>query len=64
MATLNDARRVVVKIGSALLVDRETGALRSGWLTALADDVAHLRASGAPKRNGARRHQDHITAAR
>ena len=47
MATLNDARRVVVKIGSALLVDRETGALRSGWLTALADDVAHLRASGS-----------------
>ncbi len=47
MATLNDARRVVVKIGSALLVDRETGTLRSGWLTALADDVAHLRASGS-----------------
>ncbi|MGR3485099.1 MAG: glutamate 5-kinase [Paracoccaceae bacterium] len=40
------ARRVVVKIGSALLVDRATGALRSGWLHALAADVADLRARG------------------
>lgn len=47
MATLNDARRVVVKIGSALLVDRATGALRANWLASLAEDVAGLRARGA-----------------
>lgn len=47
MATLTTAQRVVVKIGSALLVDRTTGRLRSGWLRALADDVAWLRAQGA-----------------
>jgi glutamate 5-kinase len=39
------ARRLVVKIGSALLVDRATG-LREGWLTALAQDVADARARG------------------
>ncbi|SEJ63866.1 glutamate 5-kinase [Pseudooceanicola nitratireducens] len=44
MATLTDARRVVIKIGSALLVDRATGSLRADWLQSLADDVAALRA--------------------
>lgn len=43
---LADARRVVIKIGSALLVDRATGALRADWLQSLADDVARLRARG------------------
>jgi glutamate 5-kinase len=33
---LTAARRVVVKIGSALLVDRATGKLRQDWLTGLA----------------------------
>ncbi|KNG95253.1 glutamate 5-kinase [Pseudaestuariivita atlantica] len=46
MAPLSEARRVVVKIGSALLVDRDTGALRDAWLTALAADVAAIRARG------------------
>ena len=46
MATLKDAKRLVVKIGSALLVDRATGALRRDWLTSLAADVARLRARG------------------
>lgn len=41
------AQRVVVKIGSALLVDAETGALRAEWLSGLAADVAALRARGA-----------------
>ncbi|MEQ6248092.1 glutamate 5-kinase [Sulfitobacter sp. HNIBRBA3233] len=47
MATLTDARRVVVKIGSALLVDRTTGDLRADWLRSLAEDVAWLKAQGA-----------------
>lgn len=47
MATLSNARRVVVKIGSALLVDKETGCLRSEWLHSLAEDVAWVRAQGA-----------------
>jgi len=49
MATLalSSARRLVVKIGSALLVDRETGALRKDWLIGLARDVARIKARGA-----------------
>ncbi|MEL6793217.1 MAG: glutamate 5-kinase, partial [Pseudomonadota bacterium] len=43
---LSAARRVVVKVGSALLVDAATGALRSDWLAGLAADVAALRARG------------------
>jgi glutamate 5-kinase len=43
---LDDARRLVVKIGSALLADRETGALRADWLRALAEDIAMLKARG------------------
>ncbi|MBW4708268.1 glutamate 5-kinase [Roseobacter sp. YSTF-M11] len=46
MASLTTARRVVVKIGSALLVDRATGHLRSAWLTSLAADVAWLKSHG------------------
>nr|MBA3324493.1 glutamate 5-kinase [Paracoccaceae bacterium] len=43
-AILGAARRVVVKIGSALLVSAETGRLRLDWLESLAEDVAGLRA--------------------
>ena len=43
---LSAARRVVVKIGSALLVDRATGQLRQDWLAALARDVVWLKSLG------------------
>ena len=46
MAALAEIKRLVIKIGSALLVDRKTGALRHDWLQALADDVAFLKARG------------------
>ncbi|MDP4033151.1 MAG: glutamate 5-kinase [Pseudorhodobacter sp.] len=39
------AKRLVIKIGSALLVDRKIG-LRVGWLAALAEDVAAAKARG------------------
>ena len=42
---MDEFRQIVVKIGSALLVDQETG-LRSTWLEALADDIGELRAKG------------------
>lgn len=44
---LTQAKRLVVKIGSALLVDRVSGALRADWLKALAEDVARIKARGA-----------------
>jgi glutamate 5-kinase len=40
---LREARRLVVKIGSALLVDQATGRLNRAWLDALAEDIARLR---------------------
>lgn len=45
-ALLTDARRLVVKIGSALLVDGVTSELRREWLGAFIEDVARLRARG------------------
>jgi glutamate 5-kinase len=44
MASVTEARRLVVKIGSALLVDG--GRLRSDWLAGLAQDVTDMRARG------------------
>jgi hypothetical protein len=41
------ARRIVVKVGSALLVDPETGHLRRAWLTGLVEDLMRLRARGS-----------------
>ncbi|CDO59444.1 Glutamate 5-kinase / RNA-binding C-terminal domain PUA [Candidatus Phaeomarinobacter ectocarpi] len=40
------AKRVVIKIGSALLVDAASGRMRGDWLQTLGDDVARLRARG------------------
>ena len=36
---LRDAKRLVVKVGSALLVDARTGRLNRAWLESLADDL-------------------------
>jgi glutamate 5-kinase len=41
-----NAKRIVVKIGSSLLVNGATGTLKGDWLGALADDIAALRAAG------------------
>ena len=43
---LSAAKRLVVKIGSALLVDPADGSLRRAWLDSLADDIARCRARG------------------
>jgi glutamate 5-kinase len=43
---LNKARRIVVKIGSALLVDGKTGAIKAEWLASLVEDLAKARARG------------------
>lgn len=41
-----NAKRIVVKIGSALLADRATGKLKADWLNSLMDDVAELAKAG------------------
>jgi glutamate 5-kinase len=43
---LTDAKRVVVKVGSSLLVDSDKGRLNRAWLESLAADVAASRKRG------------------
>lgn len=43
---LSRAHRLIVKIGSALLVDPETGAIRRRWFAGLAEDIARCRLRG------------------
>jgi glutamate 5-kinase len=43
---LSDAKRIVVKVGSALLVDADKGRLNRAWLETFAADVARLRNRG------------------
>ena len=46
METLTGTGLAVIKVGSALLADRATGALRADWLGSLCADIADLRAAG------------------
>jgi glutamate 5-kinase len=43
---LTDAKRIVVKVGSSLLVDSDKGRLNRAWLESLAADVAASRRRG------------------
>lgn len=42
----DNINRVVIKIGSALLVDEVSGKIRENWLSCIAQDVAAFRAQG------------------
>jgi glutamate 5-kinase len=46
MTALSAARRVIVKIGSSLLVDEVTGQVRRAWLDSVCGDIAKFRARG------------------
>lgn len=43
---LSEARRIVIKVGSALLVESATGRLNRAWLETLASDISRLRQRG------------------
>jgi glutamate 5-kinase len=43
--SLASARRVVVKIGSALVVDEKAAAPRTAWLAGIAEDIVAPRSS-------------------
>ncbi len=43
---LRDARRLIVKVGSALLVDARSGRLNRAWLESLGDDLARAAKRG------------------
>jgi glutamate 5-kinase len=44
--SLKDFRRIVVKVGSSLLVDSGAGRVKEAWLASLADDIAKLHGEG------------------
>jgi glutamate 5-kinase len=44
---IGDFRRITIKVGSSLLVDREQGRVKREWLAALAEDIAALHSGGA-----------------
>lgn len=43
---LKSSKRIVLKIGSSLLVDGKTGRVRHTWLNALADEIAAAKENG------------------
>lgn len=45
-AALAGARRIVVKVGSSLLIDAPSGAARAEWLASVGRDIAALRRDG------------------
>jgi glutamate 5-kinase len=46
LPSLTNFRRIVVKVGSSLLIDAKAGEVREAWLTALAADIARLHRDG------------------
>src|SRR5882724_5092474 len=44
--SLKKFRRIVVKVGSSLLIDSDAGEVRASWLAALAADLARLHGEG------------------
>src|SRR5262249_42155319 len=45
LPSLADFRRIVIKVGSSLLVDAEAGRVKEIWLASLAADIAALHGS-------------------
>ena len=46
VSCLRGARRIVIKIGSAILVDHRNGRIKDAWLKAFALDISELRRTG------------------
>ena len=43
---IKDSKRIVIKVGSALLIDKDTGKLKKKWLESLAFDIKNFVKSG------------------
>jgi len=43
---ISSAKRLIIKIGSALMVDANDGQLREAWLESICDDIAEYKAKG------------------
>jgi len=44
--TIHDFRRIVIKVGSSLLIDAEAGRVKQAWLASLVEDIAALHREG------------------
>jgi glutamate 5-kinase len=42
LPTIHDFRRIVIKVGSSLLIDAEAGRVKQAWLASLVEDIAAL----------------------
>jgi len=42
--TPQNPKRIVIKTGSSLMIDEQTGVVRKSWLTSVAEDISTLRA--------------------
>ena len=42
----NDAKIIVIKVGSSLLVDEDQNAINTAWLSGIAADIVRLKAAG------------------
>ena len=42
----DDAKIIVIKVGSSLLVDKDQNAINTAWLSGIAADIARLKAAG------------------
>ena len=45
-SALSEARRIVIKVGSALLVDEAKNTINTAWLAGIAQDISRLKAAG------------------
>ena len=45
-SALPEARRIVIKVGSALLVDEAKNTINTAWLAGIARDISRLKAAG------------------
>ncbi len=45
-SALPNAKRIVVKVGSALLVDEDKNTINKAWLAGIASDISRLKAAG------------------
>ena len=43
---IKSSKRLVVKVGSKLLVDETDGKIRESWLNSLCEDIARWKAKG------------------
>ena len=46
MSTLSKANRIIIKIGSSLLVEKKTGKINKEWLISFAEDIYKLQSDG------------------